>query len=119
LNSGEDAFSPLPAGPNVNDESIEESTIDWHKSNDECINGSKQKSDGKGEGYDCVHSFCDGIKEVERERLDHDTDEIEHCVEANDDDAFVCDESNMVPSALPGAPNGWSPPSPPDKKSRR
>ncbi len=51
---------------------------------------------------------------MERECLDHDTDEIEHCVEANDDDAIVCDEPNMVPSALPGAPNGWSPPSPPD-----
>ena len=71
-------------------------------------------SNGKGEGYDCVHSFQDGMKEVEREHLDHDTDEIEHCVEANDDDAIICDEPNMVPSALPGAPNGWSPPSPPD-----
>ena len=27
--SGEDAFSPLTDGPNINDESIEESTIDW------------------------------------------------------------------------------------------
>jgi hypothetical protein len=70
--------------------------------------------DGKGEGYDCVHSFQDGMKEVERERLDHDTDEIEHCVEADDDDAIACDEPNMVPSALPGAPNGWSPPSAPN-----
>ncbi len=46
-------------------------------------------SGGKGEGYDCVHSFPDGMKEVEREHLDHDTDKIEHCVEANDDDAIV------------------------------
>jgi hypothetical protein len=46
LISDEDAFSPLTAGPNVNDESFEESTIDWendsidtamHKSNDERI----------------------------------------------------------------------------------
>jgi hypothetical protein len=29
LISGKDAFSSLTAGPNVNDESIEESTIDW------------------------------------------------------------------------------------------
>jgi hypothetical protein len=35
-------------------------------------------------------------------------------VEANDDDAIVCGEPKMVPSALPGAPNGWSPPSPPN-----
>ncbi len=54
------------------------------------------------------------MKEMEREHLDHDTFEIEHCVEADDDDAIICDESNMVPPALPGAPNGWSPPSPPN-----
>ncbi len=103
--------------------------IDWendsidtvtHESNDECIKllindiGDGGTSNGKGEGYDCVHSFQDGMKEVERERLDHDTYETEHCVEANDDDAIICDEPNMVPSALPGATNGWSPPSPPN-----
>jgi hypothetical protein len=134
LISGEDAFSPLPAGPNVNDESIEESTIDWEndsfdtvtcENNDECINllqaeddinniGDGGTSNGKGEGYYCVHSFRDEMKEVEREHLNHDTDEIEHCVEADDDDAIACDEPNMVSSALPGAPNGWSPHSPPD-----
>ncbi len=54
------------------------------------------------------------MKEVERERLDHDTDKIKHCVEANDDNAIVCDEPNMVPSAFSGAPNGWSPTSPPN-----
>ncbi len=109
--SSEDAFSPLTAGPNINDESIEESTIDWendsidtvmHESNDECIKllhteddindiDDGGTSDGKGEGYDCVHSFQDRMKEVERERLDHDTYEIEQCVEANDDDAIICD----------------------------
>jgi hypothetical protein len=36
------------------------------------------------------------MKEVERDHLDHDTYEIKHCVEANYDDAFVCDEPNMV-----------------------
>jgi hypothetical protein len=45
------------------------------------------------------------MKEVEKEHLDHDTDEIEHCVEADDNDAIVSDEPNMVPSALPGEPN--------------
>ncbi len=35
-------------------------------------------------------------------------------METNDDDAIACDEPNMVPSALSGAPNGWSPPSPPN-----
>jgi hypothetical protein len=134
LISSEDTFSPLTAGPNINDESIEESTIDWKndsietvtcESNDERIQflqaeddindiGDGGSSNGKGEGSDCVHSFQDGMKDVEREHLDHDTDEIENCVEADDDDAIICDDPNMVPSALPGAPNGWSPPSPPN-----
>jgi hypothetical protein len=77
----EDAFSPLTAVPNINDESIEESTIDWenasldtvtHESNDERIKllqaedainniGDGVSSDGKGEGYDCVHTFQDGM----------------------------------------------------------
>jgi hypothetical protein len=44
--SSEDAFSPLTAVPNINDESIEENTIDWEndsidtvmgESNDECM----------------------------------------------------------------------------------
>jgi hypothetical protein len=133
--SSEDAFSPLTPVPNINDESIEVSTIDWEndsidtvtrESNDECVKllqaeddindiGDGGTSNGKGEGYDCVHSFQDGMKEVERERLDHDTDEIENCVQADDDDTIVCDEPNMVPSVLPGAPNGWSPASPPKK----
>ncbi len=123
-------MSPLTAVPYVNDKSIEESTIDCEndsidtvtrESNDERVKllqaeddinniGDGGTIDGEGEGYFCVHSFQDGMKEVEREHLDHDTDEIEHCVEANDDDAIVCGEPNMVPSALPGAPNGWSPP---------
>ncbi len=88
-----------------------------HESNDERIKlcqaeddinniGDGGSSDGEGEGYDCVDSFQDGMKEVEREHLDHDTDEIEHCVEANDDDVIICDEPNMVPSAFPGASNG-------------
>jgi hypothetical protein len=75
--SSEDAFSPLTALPNINDESIEESTIDWENAsldtvmregNDECITllqaedainniGDGGSSNGEGEGYDCVHSF--------------------------------------------------------------
>jgi hypothetical protein len=68
--SGEDAFSPSTAGPNINDESIEESKIDWendsidtvmHESNDVHIKllqaeddinniGDGGTSNGKGEG---------------------------------------------------------------------
>jgi hypothetical protein len=35
------------------------------------------------------------MKKVKRECLDYDTDEIEHCVEAGDDDAIICDEPNI------------------------
>ncbi len=75
--SSEDALSPLTAVPNINDESIEESTIDWkndsidtvtRESNDERVKllqaednindiGDGGTYDGKGEGYDCVHCF--------------------------------------------------------------
>jgi hypothetical protein len=34
-------------------------------------------SDGEGEGYECVVSFKDGMKEVELERLCFDANEIE------------------------------------------
>jgi hypothetical protein len=50
------------------------------KSNDECIKllqaeddindiGDGGTSNGEGEGYDSVHSFQDGMKEVERESI--------------------------------------------------
>jgi hypothetical protein len=75
--SGEEAFSPLTTVPNVNNESIKESTIYWenacidtvmHGSNDERIKLLQAEDDindiddggtsnGEGEGYDCVHSF--------------------------------------------------------------
>jgi hypothetical protein len=70
-------LSPLTAVPNINNESIEESTVDWEndsidtvtrESNDERVKllqaeddinniGDGGTSDGEGKGYDCVHSF--------------------------------------------------------------
>jgi hypothetical protein len=67
-------------------------------------------SDAEGEGYKCVVSYKDGMKEVELKRLCCDANEIESGVEVDDNDAFVCevmDES--VQSMLYGAPPGWSP----------
>jgi hypothetical protein len=71
-------------------------------------------SDGEGDGYECVTSFREGMKEVEREHLEHDAQEIEHDVEVDDDDACVCDKTNNVQSTLFGAPNDWSPPGQPE-----
>jgi hypothetical protein len=48
-------------------------------------------SDAEGEGYKCVISFKDGMKEVELEQLCFDADEIESGVEVDDNDAFVCE----------------------------
>ncbi len=45
---------------------------------------------------------------MERERLDHDVDEIDHCVEVDDDDAIVCEKPKMKVFGLLGAPMGWS-----------
>jgi hypothetical protein len=61
-------------------------------------------SDAEGEGYKCVVSFKDGMKEVELRRLFCDANKIESGVEVDDNDAFVCevmDES--VQSMLYGA----------------
>jgi hypothetical protein len=72
-------------------------------------------SDAEGDGYECVHSFKNGMKEVELKHLCFDANEIESGVEVDDNDAFACevmDES--VQSRLYGAPPGWSAPCAPD-----
>ena len=94
---GDDLLSPLTGtGHSLND-SFEESTYDWEnasigedtvacESNDERIKllqdedekevGDGGDSDGEGDGYECVTSFREGMKEVERERLEHDAQEL-------------------------------------------
>jgi hypothetical protein len=68
-------------------------------------------SDAEGDGYKCVVSFKNGMKEVELERLCFDANEIESGVEVDDNDAFMCEVMNdSVQSRLYGAPPGWSPP---------
>ena len=130
-----DALSPLTSPvPNIHEESFEESTLNWENDasidtagremNDELIKLLKAEddeqevsdgglSDGEGNGYECVSSFLEGMKEVEIECLHHDFDEIEHCVEAHDDDDILCDEIAENVSGLIGAPSGWSAPSAP------
>ncbi len=72
-------------------------------------------SDAEGEGYKCVVSFKDGMKEVELDRLRFDANEIESGVELDDNDAFVCEvKDNTSNSSLYGALPGWSAPSVPD-----
>ncbi len=72
-------------------------------------------SDAEGNGYKCVHSFKDGMKEVELERLCYDANEIESGVEDDDNGAFMCEVTDeSVWSMLYGALPGWSPPCAPD-----
>jgi hypothetical protein len=72
-------------------------------------------SDAEGEGYKCVLSFKDGMKEGELKRLCFDANEIESSVEVDDNDAFVCEvKDNTSNSSLYGAPPGWPAPSAPD-----
>ncbi len=67
-------------------------------------------SDAEGEGYKCIISFKNGMKEVELKRLCCDANEIESGVEFDDNDGFVCEVMNeSVQSMLYGAPPGWSP----------
>ncbi len=135
---GDTTFSPLTGGVNANkssagpsigmnsydDATIGDNTVAQEKNdeliqmlNDEDTNevGDGGTSDDEGEGYKCVASFKDGMKEVELERLCFDAHEIESGVEVDDDDAFVCEvKVNTSNSSLYGAPPGWTAPSAPD-----
>ena len=72
-------------------------------------------SDVEDEGYKCVVSFKDGMKDVELERWCFDANEIESGVEVDDNDAFVCEvKDNTSNSSLYGVPPGWSALSAPD-----
>ncbi len=76
--------------------------------------GANEVGDGgtsnfEGDGYNCVLSFKDVMKEVELECLCFDANEIESGVEVGNNDAFVCELSdNNVQSELYRAPQGWS-----------
>jgi hypothetical protein len=48
-------------------------------------------SDAEGDGYECVISFKDEMKEVEIESFCFDANEIESGKEVDDNDAFVCE----------------------------
>ncbi len=111
---GDTTFSPLTGGLNANESSTgpsigmnsyDDATIGDNtvaqETNDVLIqmlndNDSKEVGDGgtsdaEGEGYECVVSFKDGMKEVELEQLCFDANEIESGVEVDDKDAFVCE----------------------------
>jgi hypothetical protein len=76
--------------------------------------GDGRTSDAEGDGYKCVHSFKDGMKEMELEHLCFNANKIESGVDVDDNDAFVCEVMDAsVQSRLYGAPPGWSPPSAP------
>ncbi len=75
-------------------------------------------SDAESDGYECVVSFKDGMKEVELKRLYYDVNVIESEVEVDDNDAFVCEVTDeSVQSRLYGALPGWSPPCDPNDVS--
>jgi hypothetical protein len=96
---GDTTFSPLTGGLNANgsstgpsigmnsydDANIGDNTV-ARETNDELIRmlddddanevGDGGTSDAEGEGYECVVSFKDGMKEVELEQLCFDANEI-------------------------------------------
>jgi hypothetical protein len=94
----------------TNDELIQ--MLDYMDANE---TGGGGTSDAEGDGYKCVHSFKDEMKEVELKHLCFDANEIESGVEVDDNDAFVCEVTDeSVRSRLYGAPPGWSAPCAPD-----
>ena len=100
----EDNASIDTAGREINDEHIKLLQVE----DGEQEIGDGGSSDGEGNVYECVVSFLEGMKDVEIERLHRDADEIEHCIEANDEDAILCDKTSPKVSGLIGAPIGWS-----------
>ncbi len=111
---GSASCSPLTGGINANDSSIwpsigmssyDDATIGDNTvsrdTNGELIRmlddndaneiGDGGTSDAEGEGYKCVVSFKDGMKEVELKSLCCDANEIESGVEVDDNDEFVCE----------------------------
>jgi hypothetical protein len=138
---GDTTFHPLTGGLNANDSSIgpfigmsfyDDATIGDNtmsqETNDELIRmldeynanelGDGGTSDAEGEGYKCVVSFKDGMKEkeVELECLCFDANDIERGVEIDDNDAFMCEvKDDSSHSRLYGAPPGWSGPSAPNE----
>jgi hypothetical protein len=121
---GDTTFNPSTGGLNANKSSIgpsigmnshDDATIGDNtvaqEMNDEMIQmlddndanevGDGSTSDAEDEGYECVVSFKDGMKEVELERLCFDANEIESGVEVDDNDAFVCEvKDNSSNSSL-------------------
>jgi hypothetical protein len=103
---GDTTFSPLTGGLNANksstgpsigmnsydDATIGDNTV-AQEMNDELIRmldddnanevGYGGTSDAEGEGYECVVSFKDGMKEVELEQLCFDANEIDSGVEVD------------------------------------
>jgi hypothetical protein len=72
-------------------------------------------SDGEGEGYKCIVSFQEGMKDVDAKRLCFDAHEIESGVDLDDINAVVCEVKDLTSkSRLYGAPPDWSAPCPPD-----
>jgi hypothetical protein len=62
-------------------------------------------SDAEGDGYECVVSLKDGMKEVEFEHLCFDATKNESGVEVDDNDAFMCEVmEDIVQLGLDGAP---------------
>ncbi len=69
--------------------------------------GDGRTSDAEGNGYKCVVSFQDGMKEVDSECMCFDAHEIESGVEVDDLDAIVCEaKDHTSKSRLYGAPPG-------------
>ena len=124
VNATDSSIGPSIGMSFYNDATIGDNTVP-QDTNDELIQmlddndaneiGDGGTSDAEGDGYKCVHSFKDGMKEVELEHLCYDANEIESGVEVDDNDAFVCEVTDeSVQSMLYGAPPGWSPLCAPD-----
>jgi hypothetical protein len=112
---GMSSYDDATLGDNTVSRDPHDELIQMHNENDANAIGDGGTSDAEGEGYKCVVSFKDGMKEVELKHLCSDANEIESGVEVDNNDGFVCEvKDESVQSMLYGAPPGWSPPCGPD-----
>jgi hypothetical protein len=120
INANDSSIGPSIGMSSYEDATIGEDTV-AQDTNDDLIRmlddvdaneiGNGGISDTGGDGYKCVISFKDGMKEVEIEHLWYNANEIESGVEVDYNDPFMCEVTgDSVQSRLYGALPGWSPP---------
>ncbi len=88
---GMSSYEDASIGDNTVSQDINDELIQMLDDDDANEIGDGGTSDAEGDGYKCVISFKDGMKEVELERLCNDANENENRIKGDDNYAFLCE----------------------------